>query len=87
MVAVISKLGPELRDDRESREIESMQLTEKQRKQILDGTDGPHFGTGVGAWEYAHATHVSKIDRLAMRCVQMQQKAADLGFDVENACD
>lgn len=69
---MISKLGPVVRDDRESREIELMRLTKKQRKQILDSTDGPHFGTGVGAWEYAHAIHVSKIDRLAIKCVQVQ---------------
>ena len=87
LTAVISLLGPEIRDDRQSREIESVRLSEKQRKQILDGKDGPHFGTGVLPWDYAHTSHVSKIDRLIRECVAVQKKVADLGFDVDDACD
>ena len=85
--AVVSQLGPELRDDRQSREIEAVRLSEKQRKQILDGKDGPHFGTGVLPWDYAHTSHVSKIDRLILECVAVQKKVAELGFEVDGACD
>ena len=85
--AVVSLLGPEVRDDRQSREIESARLSEIQRKQVLDGTDGPHFGTGVLPWDYAHTSHVSKIDRLIRECVAVQQRVAALGFGVDDACD
>ena len=85
--AVISRLGPEVRDDRHSREIESLRVPDEQRKQILEGKDGPHFGTGVLPWDHAHTTQVSKIDRLISECVEVQERVAALGFDADNACD
>ena len=87
LTTVVKTLGPEVRDDRQSREIESSRLSEKQRKQVLDGTDGPHFGTGVGPQEYEYASRVSKIDRLISVCIEVQKRVAALGFDVEDACN
>ena len=86
LVAVVRTLGPDVRDDRQSREIEYLRLSEKQREQVLDGRDGPHFGTGVGPREYEYASGVSKIDSLVSECIEVQKRVADLGFVVEDAC-
>lgn len=87
LVAVVRTLGPDVRDDRQSREIEYLRLSEKQREQVLDGRDGPHFGTGVGPREYEYASRVSKIDRLVSECIEVQKRVADLGFVEEDACN
>ncbi len=87
LVAVLKTVGPDVRDDRQSREIESLRLSEQQRKQVLDGRDGPHFGTGVGPQEYEYASRVSKIDKLVSECIEVQKRVVALGFDVEDDCN
>lgn len=87
ITAVVKMLGPEVRDDRLSRDIMYLQTSRKQRENVLDGMAGAHFGTGIGRWEYELAAFISDIDKLIHECIEVKAKVAALGFDVVDACN